>query len=417
MIGRAAALTLLGCGLLAPACRPGPTTSSALDRPRFQAEKVDPKVYDSMNEFSFKLARAANLAGGNSCLSPVSLDQTLVVLLNGAEGKAFETLADLLDVENPDIDAINQGRMALIDELRYLPGNPVTLSTGIFSVQPLRIHPPFAGEMRTKFGAELRKLGGANTDSARQVRDWVANESLGRITEYDPELSKDLLFIVLNVATLTAEWEGPFDAPQAAQFMSPSGTKEVPTIKDHRAVGYYRDDTFSAVRIPYKDKTLSMVFALPKKGNVSGLVNSLSATKWRSLLKSFRTDSLDLQFPVFSVEATQDLVPALKALGGESLFRPGNDFRRVSREVYPPETSISRFKQTTFIEVDERGTRAAAATQTDAVAMDAPMEPLNFIADRPFFYAVVEEKTGTILFFGVVTDPSVRSGRSEAQPR
>jgi serine protease inhibitor len=169
---------------------------------------------------------------------------------------------------------------------------------------------------------------------------------------------------------------------------------------------YLDGDGFQAVALPYgKNERISMCIFLPDAGKTpDSFYGKLDSAQWDSWMSSFRDSEGAVGIPRFKFEYEASLNDVLKTLGMEIAFdNRAADFS--SMRPTPPRLYIGEVKHKSFVEVDERGTEAAAATSVEIKEESAPMDWFSMTADRPFFFSIVDNKTGSILFMGSVTDP------------
>src|SRR5690606_115419 len=165
-----------------------------------------------------------------------------------------------------------------------------------------------------------------------------------------------------------------------------------------------RGESYSAVELPYGDGAFAMVIVLPDEGvTTREWLAGLDADEWKALVDGLTPDRLDLlSIPKFTLTFDTYLNDALKARGMAAAFRPGADFTRMSPS--GDQMCIDFVRQKTRIDVDERGTRAAAATGVGIGVVSFT----GFVVDRPFVFAIRERSTGAILFTGLVGDPAAQ---------
>ena len=165
---------------------------------------------------------------------------------------------------------------------------------------------------------------------------------------------------------------------------------------------YYKYEMFQAIGLPYGEGRLTMYIFLPHPGvSLKTFYESLNATTWEKWLNEFETEEkgVILGLPRFHVEYEIDLKDSLKALGMEKVFDAGADFT----EITPQGFAISKIKHKTFLDVSEEGTEAAGVTAIGGTRGGNP--DITMIVDRPFFCAIRDEETGTVLFMGSIVEP------------
>ena len=178
-------------------------------------------------------------------------------------------------------------------------------------------------------------------------------------------------------------------------------------------MAYLEEDSFQAIRLPYgKKENLAMYVFLPAKDvNLQEFFNIFAGKSWDEWSENFRTAEGQLFLPRFSLEYEKSLNDALAALGMEIAFDPEKaDFLDMVSWEKNPGLYISEVKHKAVIEVDEKGTEAAAATSVEMRLTSAPAASFNMKADRPFFFLIHDGETDAVLFMGTVTDPGQQAG-------
>jgi serpin B len=388
-----------------PGCdTPVPPPDEPLGRSPVGLSEVKRELLDASTDFAFRAVRAAKLGQGgkNDCLSPFSLDQALVILLNGAEGQSYETLAKGLGIGAHGLDHVNRSRMAVTDQLRSLPGPAVTVANSIWTVQPVPINHQYAADMKAFYGATVQKLGTAGITGVRQVNDWVKAKTRGRIPTLYRSLDPDSVILLVNTMTFDARWRTAFPPAQNRQFHSPTGTKGVPMLVGVQNAGTVRSKAVDALRLDFEEGGLGLLVLLPKGTGPGELIGSLDAKVLGDLLKETETRSeVKVQLPKFSFAVQRDLRSLLTGVGCGPLFRPPNDFSNISLQLRGG-VFLDDTVQCVWVEIDERGAKAAAATGI-GIAKSVPEE---FIVDRPFAFLVVDLASRAVVLAGVVYDPA-----------
>jgi serpin B len=391
------AATAMGCDT------PVPPPNEPLGRDPVEVGSVRPALIEGATNFAFKAAAASDLGkdGKNDCVSPFSLDQSLVMLLNGSEGKTYETLAGSLGIGQTSLDHVNRSRMAALDRVRSLPGTAVAVANSIWMIQPYPVNHQYETDMKTLFGATVKKLGTARITALREVNDWVKAKTLGRIPGLLKSLDPNTEVMLLNTVTLDTIWSKPFPPASMMPFHAPEGKKMAPTLSAKVEAGVAETEAFRALSLDFAEGELSMLFLLPRQGDPAKLFAGLDFKVLSGLVSlSSKREELEVQFPKFKIQTRRDLRPLMKALGCGSLFEPGNDFGNISLQLRG--SFLSEAFQRVFMEVDERGARSASGT---ALSITQSAEN-RFAIDRPFAFLVVERGSRSVLLAGVVYDPS-----------
>jgi len=245
-------------------------------------------------------------------------------------------------------------------------------------------------------------------DAAATINRWVEQQTAGRIKDLiEPPIHPLTVLFLINAIYFKAEWSEPFDPDQTREipfYLSDGSSREHPVMFREGQFRCLERDGFQAVAIPYgKTKRISIYIFLPESGqDLKSFYEQLTPESWDCWLDLFQETEAYLGLPRFKFEYEASLNDALKKMGMEIAFNDGTaDFSGMKS--VPPRMFIAKVKHKTFVEVNEKGTEAAAATSVEIRKESAPA--FNMIVDRPFFFSIVDTKTGSILFMGSVTDP------------
>jgi serine protease inhibitor len=238
----------------------------------------------------------------------------------------------------------------------------------------------------------------------------VKDKTSGKIDRIIDSISSDTILFLINAIYFKGKWADEFakDKTKEDVFNLESGSqKRVPMMTQSGSYKYYDGKSFQAVSLPYGGGRVSMYVFLPAKGtSLSEFQKGLSASSWEGWMREFAQTEGDITLPRFKIEYEIALNDALKSLGMESAFDPSRaNFKGMvqsEQNVY-----ISKVKHKTFVEVNEEGTEAAAVTSTEMRATSAmrPRERFRMVVDHPFFCAIRDNLTGTVLFMGSIMEP------------
>jgi serpin B len=258
--------------------------------------------------------------------------------------------------------------------------------------------------------ARVTNLDFSRPDAADTINGWVKQQTKGKIEEIvDSPISADKVMFLINALYFKGQWATQFDPKMThdAPFTLQDGsTINVPTMTRNGEFEMKSGDGYRAVRLPCGNGRFSMVVFVPAQGSdVYALAARLTPDTWRAMTTGFAKRTLPLTMPKFTLEYEITLNDGLKALGMEEAFDPGSaDFTVMvdPKWLGPERAYISEVKHKTFVEVNEEGTEAAAAT---SVGISVTSAPLPFAVDRPFLAAILDSATDTVLFLGLVLDP------------
>lgn len=399
---------------------PWETAQSAKDRdtsPDVPAEDAQ-ALADGNLAFALDLYHVlAAGSEGDLFLSPLSVSIALAMTWGGARGETEAQMADTLhftlaqDALHPAWNALD---LALESTNERAVEQEIPVELSIANALWGQVGFPFLDEyldlLAVNYGAGLRLLDfAADAEAARgTINDWVADQTEDRIPDLIPAgvLSADTVLVLTNAVYFLAAWNLPFDEDQTADgaFTRVDGSSvTVPFMHQVEQFPYSEGDGWQAVELPYDGEQLSMVLVLPDEGTFSSFESALDASTLQGIMDGLSTAQVTLGLPRFGTESEFSLADTLKALGMTDAFDGARaDFSGMS-DLGP--LYISDVIHKSYIQVDEAGTEAAAAT---AVVMDfgSAGEPVEMSLDRPFLYLIRDVETGSVLFLGRLMDPT-----------
>jgi len=275
--------------------------------------------------------------------------------------------------------------------------------------------------VKEDYGAPLQ-LADFVADARRETRTinaWVEEQTRERIRNLIPDdaLNKLTRLVLVNAVYLKAPWETAFPAhlTKPAPFLTGAGTTvEVPTLNRTGSMGYHKGDGYTVVTVPYFGGALQFLVVVPDDpAGLSAVAKAMVADRWRAWAEAPRQE-VTLYLPKLKMEPPAvKLSQALKGLGMRGAFDdpPGSaDFDRMAPRRPDDYLFISEVFHKAFLELDEKGTEAAAATavvmqRATAFRPEPKPEPVVVRVDRPFLFAVQHRASGACLFLGRVEDP------------
>lgn len=341
--------------------------------------------------------------GTNIFISPLSISIALTMTYNGAVGETQHAMAEVLEIDELELDTVNRSNAALRESLESR-GSEVQLSiaNSIWGRQGVEFNPDFLNRNQEFFDAEIAALDFNAPEAAETINGWVDTNTKGKIKKIVQRIDPRTLIMLINAIYFKGSWQAEFDKSRTRHgifHLSDGSEKQVPMMTREGAYPYFRGDTFEAANLPYGDGDVSMYIFLPNRdSNLDEFLGGLNPENWENWLTQFNEvmdDSLML-LPRFKLEYEVKLNDTLKTLGMEVAFGGGADFTGMG-----PSLFISEVRHKAFVEVNEEGTEAAAVT----VVVGVESAPPSFIVDRPFFFAIYDDKTKSILFMGVVVEP------------
>ena len=362
-------------------------------------------VASANTKFGFKLLQdlQEQEPGSNIFISPLSISIALTMTYNGAVGETARAMAEVLEIDELDLTTINHSNAALRTSLENSgPKVEISIANSIWSRQGVEFNSGFLDRNRLFFGAEIASLDFSAPQAADIINGWVDTNTKGKIKKIVQEIDPGTLLFLINAIYFKGSWQEEFDKSQTRTdifHLSDGSEKRVPMMHRDGAYPYFRGEHFEAAGLPYGAGDVIMYIFLPNHdSNLNEFLDSLNAENWTSWLSQFspvRENSMMI-IPRFKLEYEVSLNNTLKALGMDIAFGSGADFSGMG-----PSLFISDVRHKAVVEVNEEGTEAAAVTVVVGVTSLPPI----FRVDRPFFFAIYDVETETILFMGTVTEP------------
>jgi serpin B len=374
------------------------------------------------SEFAFALYRKISAGGGNLMFSPYSISSALAMTYAGARNQTADQMARALNFTLPQErlhPAFNQLALELASRSDAEGVKPdqafqLSIANSLWGQSGFRFTPDFLDALARNYAAGMR-LVDFNSDpetARRAINDWVYRETKERIEDIIPNPPPELItkltrLVLVNAVYFKAAWQTPFnsDATQPASFRLLDGSAiDVPTMVLPGRFRSMRGEGYRAVELPYAGGQLAMLILLPDDGKFSDLEARLDPGLTDATVAALQSGEVNLWMPKFIFQwAAADLPGKLKSLGMVDAFSMAADFSGMDGEL---DLFISAILHKAFIALDEAGTEAAASTVVVVSEKSLPVNRMDIKIDRPFFFLIRDNPTGTILFLGRVMNPS-----------
>ena len=379
---------------------------------------VETVLIEESNAFGLELLGevVANDDRANVVLSPLSASMALGMTMNGADGSTFDAMRSTLGFAGMSQAEINEAYRGLIELLTELdPVVQFDIANAIWANDDVTIDADFLTRVQDAFAAQTESRDFSDGSALDDINDWVSEQTNGEIDSILDALDPQLVMLLVNAIYFDGAWTHEFDPDDTRQadfFREEGGpvNVEMMSISDVEfPLGGGFD--YQAVELPYGGEAFSMLVVVPGD-DPRAFAASLDEARWTEILNSLTPQEVDaVSIPKFELSYDTYLNDALMEMGMDVAFRPGADFSRLSP--VGNGLCIDFVRQKTFIEVDERGTRAAAVTGVGI----GPTSFIGLSADRPFVFAIRERLSGTILFTGYVGDPTAEDPGPEPYER
>ncbi|MEH2148320.1 serpin family protein [Nostoc sp.] len=389
---------------------------SSLPQPETPLQKktvnTDTKIVESSNKFGFKLFSEVlknDQGEKNIFISPSSVAIALAMTYNGASGSTQQAMAKTLELQGMNLPEINSSYAAVLKQLLDNSDTKVQLkiANSLWANQDVSFAPDFLKKTQDFYQAKVSNLNFKDAAASSIINNWVKENTNGKINKIVETIEPNQVLFLINAIYFKGNWSNEFDKNQTAQypFQITSGKrKQHPMMSQNGDYRYYESEQFQAVSLPYgKDGKVSFYIFLPKQNsNLKDFYQNLNVENWEKWMTQFNKQKGFIRLPRFKTDYEVTLNDALKSLGMEEAFSNKANFSGMGKNF-----AISQVKHKTFVEVNEEGTEAAAATSVGIVAtsLREEAEPFRMIVDRPFFCVIRDDQTGNVLFMGSIIEP------------
>lgn len=411
--GLAATMLLGGCSNVSHV-KADPAAKTEIKLNEVDKRKYDEdKLNQGYGEFSFKMLTqlAENAGKKNIMISPASMMMALDMLSAGAKGETLRQLNELFakDTEPIDQQAFAANLMKRINasqKLKFACANAVWTNDTVLKG---KVNPEYSKYIKKTFGAEF-KASVFNDKTHEEVNKWVDGKTEHMIPQLlDEPLSPDAAMVLVNAIRFEAQWLNGYadSSVKKLNFRGTEGTKEASMLMSTEE-GYFSSDKATGFIKYYEGEEYAFVAILPNdtKADANEFIKTFSYEDYKQFIKSRTSEEVQTMMPEFRSDYGADLKEALIKLGVTDVFNKNTaDLTGIS---VPDNTKLHVYKvvHKSHIEVDRKGTKAAAATGVLTRDSAAPIktEPKVVYCDRPFVYAIVDTVSMNPIFIGTVNN-------------
>jgi serine protease inhibitor len=375
-------------------------------------QRLDPAFLRAVNEFALELTVQLGRqdAGQNVFLSPANVAVALAMTANGARSETLQSMLSALNLATLDLETVNSNFAALQALLvRDEPGATIAIANALWARAGIAFNADFLQRTQRFYDARIEALDFDQPDAPKTINEWVRRQTNDKIPAIVERIPEEIILLLMSAIYFNGKWETPFN-PEFTQdrpfYLLNGTTKELPTMYRSDDFEYLKGDGFQAVRLPYAGGGVRMVIILPDADRtLTQLMDQLSIENWESWREQFSVKEGQLYLPRFTTRYDKQLNQALSAMGMTEAFDDGRADFSGMRPV-PPALFISQVRHVAYVDVNEAGTEAAAVTSVEmGITSAMPTETFLMQVDRPFFFAIEETSTGSILFTGLITEP------------
>ncbi|XP_078686716.1 leukocyte elastase inhibitor-like isoform X7 [Branchiostoma floridae x Branchiostoma belcheri] len=363
-------------------------------------------------EFALSLYRQLCGDSGNVFFSPYSISVALAMTSLGARGSTEAAMKGTLCYKDMSNDVLHSTFSTLHQQLYASDKYTLQTANRLYGEQTYSFLQDFLNATRKNYGAELASVDfkGAAEQVRGTINKWVEEQTKDKIKDLIPAGAVDAMtrLVLVNAIYFKGNWDKQFKAEmtQDMDFNINNNEKvKVPMMKMEEKFNYgeFQDQKFRVLELPYVEKELSMLIFLPDEvEGIRNLESALTATTLQTVSSQMYSTKVNLMLPRFKLEQDFSLGETLKKMGMGEAFSDGADFSGMSAAA---DLFISEVVHKAFVEVNEEGTEAAAATGVMMMTRCMPRPPTPFFADHPFIFLIRDNRSSSVLFFGKMQKP------------
>ena len=379
----------------------------------------------SNNRFTLNFLKTVNNAdqsGKSFIYSPLSVTYVLGMVNDAAAGQTEKELEQTLGFQEGGIQAVNDYCKKLIEGLPKVD-NKVTLNIAnalFVNKNRATLKSQYQQDMLDYYDAKAENLDFSSNSALNTINGWASDHTNNMIPKILDEIDSSVVTYLLNAIYFKADWASKFDQKNTREeaFTTDKGPTKLPLMHQKVLINYLKNDTYSAIEMPYGNGSWQMTVMLPEDGKTTDdIINYMiqygafeSYDVCETMGDGYRPYEIDLKIPRFETSSdTNDLsiglIGLLQQMGIHLAF--DSDFAEIPNMCEDGNVFISMMRQKAKIKVNEEGSEAAAVTiaganyTTSLTPTETPKA--TFHANRPFVYVISEETSGVLLFVGKFT--------------
>ena len=385
-------------------------TNSAIARNPHSGDGEKERIVKGNNDFALDLYDNLKIAEGNLFFSPFSISTALAMTYAGARTECAAQMAKVMRFPQGQLHAPLGTMLSEINAQGEKNGYQLNVANALWGQREYCFQQKFLKCLNNDYDAAMHQLdfAGATEESRQTINDWVARKTQEKIKELIRQgmLSPATRLVLTNAIYFKGNWARQFKLRQTreAPFILANKTKKnVPFMQQTAKFKFLRAAGFQALELPYVGDDLAMVIFLPDSfDGLPQLETEFTGKKLSGWLGQMRNQRVRIYLPKFTMSSTFELAQTLRTMGMRLPFSADADFSGMTgkRDLF-----ISEVVHKAFVEVNEEGTEAAAATGVVMRVTAIPAPPQVFRADHPFLFLIRDLRSGIILFMGRMVAP------------
>lgn len=375
-------------------------------------DKNEGSIVEASNQFAVALYNKLKGGDENVFFSPFSVFDALSMTYAGARGETETQMAKVLHITLPQQEFHSAFSEVMKEMESGTQENQYTLNiaNALWCQSGFNFLKEFTSTVDKYYDGNSFTVDFSNgVEAANEINNWVDKQTNGKIEKIVGKINPMTKLILINAIYFKGEWVSGFGTSltkPATFYVNPNKEVKVPMMYQEGKFKYMENDTFQALEMPYKGENLSMIVLLPKdKHGIGEVEESLSAANLKRWISEMKEQKVKVYFPKFRLETDYDLGEILKSMGMPNAFDDADFSGMDGRK----DLFISKIIHKAYIDVNEKGTEAAAVTSVVMVFTCSPNSkppqiPI-FRADHSFIFFIINKSTDSILFMGRMVNP------------
>lgn len=367
-------------------------------------------LIESGNSFAFDIFRKVvenEEESVNIMISPLSISYALSMTLNGANGATQDSMLKALRVSGITPEEINNSYQKLTEALLSVDKRVLmTIANSVWTREGFPVKEAFIDILETYYDAESKQFDISDPEAHVIINQWIEDNTNGLIKEMLDKLEPDVVMLLINAIYFKGIWKYQFvedDTEQKPFYKTNDESVDVPMMSQEADFPVYRGDNFTMAELPYGQGNFVMDIILPDDyDGIDRILPLVTESSFNNWISQVQETEVDLYLPRFKYGFKKKLKDILSDMGMGLAFSGCADFTNIA----DTNLNIQDVIHQTFIETNEEGTEAAAATVVIIELTSVPSGPLVFNADHPFIYIIRETTTNSVIFMGIVNDPA-----------